>query len=168
MIRSAHPPCTTTLPQYVRSTKAIHYFYAGRAGIRRRHHAGPRNQGLDRNHRSAAVARLCAGRDQPARHHRAHPGSAGPFRHGRHHDHPDACRHHRYHRHANHRLLVDAVSDIISVEPGTVRPVPQMDLPTEESFLEGLVALDDRMVTLVSLDGLIGPVDPRGTSLRSH
>jgi purine-binding chemotaxis protein CheW len=65
-------------------------------------------------------------------------------------------------------LLVDAVSDIISVEPGSVRPVPQMDLPTEESFLEGLVALDDRMVTLVSLDGLIGSVDTRGTSLRSH
>jgi purine-binding chemotaxis protein CheW len=65
-------------------------------------------------------------------------------------------------------LLVDAVSDIISVEPGSVRPVPQMDLPTEESFLEGLVALDDRMVTLVSLDGLIGSVDTHGTSIRPH
>ena len=65
-------------------------------------------------------------------------------------------------------LLVDAVSDIISVEPGIIRPVPQMDLPTEESFLEGLVALDDRMVTLVSLDGLIGPVDARGNTLRPH
>ena len=53
-------------------------------------------------------------------------------------------------------LLVDAVSDIIAVEPGAVRPVPQLDLVTEESFLDGLVALDDRMVTLVSLKGLIG------------
>lgn len=53
-------------------------------------------------------------------------------------------------------LLVDAVSDIIAVEPGAVRPVPQMDLLTEESFLDGLVALEDRMVTLVSLKGLIG------------
>ena len=30
------------------------------------------------------------------------------------------------------------------------------DLSTEDSFLNGLVALDDRMVTLVSLDGVIG------------
>jgi purine-binding chemotaxis protein CheW len=65
-------------------------------------------------------------------------------------------------------LLVDAVSDIISVEPNTIRPVPQMDLPTEESFLEGLVALEGRMVTLVSLDGLIGPVNSHGTGLRPH
>ena len=53
-------------------------------------------------------------------------------------------------------LLVDAVSDIIAVEPAAVRPLPQMDMPTEESFLDGLVALEDRMVTLVSLTGLIG------------
>ncbi len=54
-------------------------------------------------------------------------------------------------------LLVDAVSDIITVEPETIRPVPRMDdLSTEDSFLNGLVALDDRMVTLVSLDGVIG------------
>jgi purine-binding chemotaxis protein CheW len=65
-------------------------------------------------------------------------------------------------------LLVDAVSDIISVEPNTIRPVPQMDLPTEESFLEGLVAMEDRMVTLVSLDGLIGPIDARGSGYRPH
>ena len=53
-------------------------------------------------------------------------------------------------------LLVDAVSDIVSVEPGAIRAVPQMGQPVEESFLEGLVPLGDRMVTLVSLAGLIG------------
>jgi purine-binding chemotaxis protein CheW len=52
-------------------------------------------------------------------------------------------------------LLVDAVSDIISVSPDQVRPVPEMGVAVEERFLEGLVALQDRMVTLVSLDGLI-------------
>jgi purine-binding chemotaxis protein CheW len=66
-------------------------------------------------------------------------------------------------------LLVDAVSDIITVEPSTIRPVPRMDdLPSDESFLDGLVALDDRMVTLVSLDGLIGPVEPAGAGTRTH
>lgn len=54
-------------------------------------------------------------------------------------------------------LLVDAVSDIVSVDPGSVRPVPEMGLPIEDQYLEGLVAMDDRMVTLVSLDRLLAP-----------
>jgi len=52
-------------------------------------------------------------------------------------------------------LLVDAVSDIIAVLPDQVRPVPEIGLPADEHFLEGLVSMDDRMVTLVCLDGLI-------------
>jgi len=51
-------------------------------------------------------------------------------------------------------LLVDTVSDIISVDPAAIRPIPEMGLPTDDRFLSGLVALDDRMVTLVSLSGL--------------
>ena len=53
-------------------------------------------------------------------------------------------------------LLVDAVSDIISVAPDMVRPVPDVGTSVGETFLDGLAALGDRMVTLVSLDGLIG------------
>ncbi len=53
-------------------------------------------------------------------------------------------------------LLVDTVSDIISVDPKSIRAVPEMGLPTDDQFLDGLVALDDRMVTLVSLGGLFG------------
>jgi purine-binding chemotaxis protein CheW len=58
-------------------------------------------------------------------------------------------------------LLVDTVSDIISVDPKAIRPVPEMGLPTEDQFLEGLVAIENRMVTLVSLAGLFGkPAEP--------
>ena len=53
-------------------------------------------------------------------------------------------------------LLVDTVSDIISVNPKAIRPVPEMGLPTEDQFLDGLVAIENRMVTLVSLAGLFG------------
>jgi len=53
-------------------------------------------------------------------------------------------------------LLVDAVSDIVSVDPGSVRPVPDMGILAEENYLDGLVALDQRMVTLVSLERLLG------------
>lgn len=58
-------------------------------------------------------------------------------------------------------LLVDAVSDIISVEREQIRPVPDIGLPAEEHFLDGLVALGGRMVTLVSLEGLIRFGEPR-------
>ncbi|CAL75695.1 Chemotaxis protein cheW [Bradyrhizobium sp. ORS 278] len=53
-------------------------------------------------------------------------------------------------------LLVDTVSDIISVDPKEIRDVPDMGMPVEDQFLEGLVAIQDRMVTLVSLSGLFG------------
>ena len=51
-------------------------------------------------------------------------------------------------------LLVDAVSDIISIEPSAIRPVPEMGLKTDDRCLDGLVSIQDRMVTLVSLEGL--------------
>jgi purine-binding chemotaxis protein CheW len=54
-------------------------------------------------------------------------------------------------------LLVDAVSDIIAVNQDEIRPVPELGLPRDDSFLEGLVAPSgDRMVTLVSLKNLFG------------
>lgn len=53
-------------------------------------------------------------------------------------------------------LLVDAVSDIISVAPDAIRPIPDMGSATQEALLTGLVAVGDRMVSLVALDGLIG------------
>jgi purine-binding chemotaxis protein CheW len=60
-------------------------------------------------------------------------------------------------------LLVDAVSDIISVTPDAVRPIPDMGAGTRENLLAGLVALNDRMVSLVSLDFLMG-ADMAGTA----
>jgi purine-binding chemotaxis protein CheW len=72
-------------------------------------------------------------------------------------------------------LLVDTVSDIISIDPKAIRPVPEMGLPTEDQFLDGLVAMDNRMVTLVSLAGLFNkraadPVqsDARGTTAETR
>ena len=63
-------------------------------------------------------------------------------------------------------LLVDTVSDIISVDPKAIRPVPEMGLAAEDQFFEGLVAIDARMVTLVSLAGLFG--SPAHTSKRNY
>jgi len=48
-------------------------------------------------------------------------------------------------------LLVDAVSDILTVSPDSIRPVPDVGLGAEVAFLDGLVAVDQRMVTLIAL-----------------
>lgn len=53
-------------------------------------------------------------------------------------------------------LLVDTVSDIITVDPSEIRPVPEMGVQSAEQYLGGLVAMESRMVTLVSLAGLFG------------
>lgn len=53
-------------------------------------------------------------------------------------------------------LLVDTVSDIITVDPTEIRPVPEMGVQSAEQYLGGLVALESRMVTVVSLSGLFG------------
>ena len=51
-------------------------------------------------------------------------------------------------------LLVDAVSDILTVGEDDVRPVPVMDRVIAAEFLTGLVSVKDSMVALLSLDNL--------------
>jgi len=65
-------------------------------------------------------------------------------------------------------LLVDTVSDIISIDPQAIRPVPEMGLPAGDQFLDGLVALEDRMVTLVSLAGLFNSQACDVASVATH
>jgi purine-binding chemotaxis protein CheW len=63
-------------------------------------------------------------------------------------------------------LLVDAVSDIISVSPEEIRTIPDMGSGCRENLLAGLVALPDRMVSLVSIDFLTGTGELRHGELR--
>ncbi len=51
-------------------------------------------------------------------------------------------------------VLVDAVSDILTLEPGGVLAVPKMDACTDQRFLSGLVSQDDHLVTLLQLEEL--------------
>lgn len=52
-------------------------------------------------------------------------------------------------------LLVDAVSDIISVASGEIRPVPEVGAAAPERLLCGLVPRERGMVALVSLESLL-------------
>ncbi|MGI9451396.1 MAG: chemotaxis protein CheW [Geminicoccaceae bacterium] len=51
-------------------------------------------------------------------------------------------------------ILVDAVSDILTLEPGEVLPMPEMDACINQRFLAGLVAQDERLVALLKLEEL--------------
>ena len=53
-------------------------------------------------------------------------------------------------------ILVDAVSDILTVEKREILPVPEMERAIDEEYLSGLVTIEDRMVALVSLEKLFG------------
>jgi purine-binding chemotaxis protein CheW len=59
-------------------------------------------------------------------------------------------------------LLVDGVSDILSVGGGEIAPVPDLDAHADTAFLAGLVALEGRMVTIIAVDELLrgGDADP--------
>ncbi|MDH3664692.1 MAG: chemotaxis protein CheW [Alphaproteobacteria bacterium] len=51
-------------------------------------------------------------------------------------------------------ILVDAVSDILALEPGDIMLVPKADNGPDQAFLIGLVAKGERMISLLELEGL--------------
>ena len=52
-------------------------------------------------------------------------------------------------------LLADRVSDIISVEPATIKPVPAVAETGGRGFLSGLVNVDDATIGLINLNSII-------------
>jgi len=52
-------------------------------------------------------------------------------------------------------LLVDAVSDIIAQPAEQVQPTPDVGSETSKSFVLGVMAMEDRMVSLIALDSLM-------------
>ncbi len=59
-------------------------------------------------------------------------------------------------------ILVDAVSDILTLEPDSVLPVPAIESGANQRFLSGLVSRDERLVALLKLEQLfdIGDLSP--------
>ena len=57
-------------------------------------------------------------------------------------------------------LLVDAVSDILSVTDDMVQPTPEVASDTAKTFVRGLLALDGRMISLIGLDHVLPDLEP--------
>lgn len=56
-------------------------------------------------------------------------------------------------------LLVDAVSDILTVTDDMIQPPPDVACDTVKSFVRGILAIDGRMISLISLDRILPEVD---------
>jgi len=52
-------------------------------------------------------------------------------------------------------LLVDAVSDILTVTDDAIQPTPDVASDTAKTFVRGLLAIDGRMISLVGLDHVL-------------
>jgi purine-binding chemotaxis protein CheW len=54
-------------------------------------------------------------------------------------------------------LLVDAVSDILTVSSALIQPAPDVASELVKIFVRGLVPVDGRMISLISLDHVLPP-----------
>ncbi|MDB2414573.1 chemotaxis protein CheW [Rickettsiales bacterium] len=51
-------------------------------------------------------------------------------------------------------VLVDTVSDILSVDSNDIRPAPQIETDLDVEFIDGLISIKDKMVVLLNVNNL--------------
>lgn len=56
-------------------------------------------------------------------------------------------------------LLVDAVSDILTVTDDVIQPTPDVASDTAKTFVRGLIAMDGRMISLIGLERVLPDVE---------
>jgi purine-binding chemotaxis protein CheW len=52
-------------------------------------------------------------------------------------------------------MVVDSVSDVITLKPEQIKPAPEMGSVLDTDYLIGLGTLDERMLILVDIDNLM-------------
>lgn len=56
-------------------------------------------------------------------------------------------------------LLVDGVSDILTIDLAQVQPTPEVASDMAKSFVRGVIPIDGRMVSLLALNTVLLTVD---------
>jgi len=56
-------------------------------------------------------------------------------------------------------MVVDSVSDVITLNPEQIKPAPEMGTTFDSDYLIGLGTLDERMLILVDIDKLMSSAD---------
>ena len=57
-------------------------------------------------------------------------------------------------------LLVDAVSDILTVTEADIQPTPDVASELAKTFVRGVLAIDGRMISLIALDHVLPTQEP--------
>ena len=57
-------------------------------------------------------------------------------------------------------LLVDAVSDILTVTEADIQPTPDVASELAKTFVRGVLAIDGRMISLIALDHVLPAQEP--------
>ena len=52
-------------------------------------------------------------------------------------------------------IVVDSVSDVLSIEQAAIRPAPEFSAAIEASFVRGLASINDRLLILVDIEMLM-------------
>ena len=62
---------------------------------------------------------------------------------------------------ANHiiGMVVDSVSDVITLSPGDIKPAPEMGAAFDTQYLIGLGTIDERMLMLIDIEKLMSSDD---------
>lgn len=56
-------------------------------------------------------------------------------------------------------MVVDSVSDVITLSPGQVKPAPEMGTALNTDYLIGLGTIDERMLILVDIDKMMSSAE---------
>jgi purine-binding chemotaxis protein CheW len=56
-------------------------------------------------------------------------------------------------------LLVDAVSDILTIPQDLIQPTPDVACDAVRSFVRGLAAVDGRMISVVAMDRVLPDIE---------
>jgi purine-binding chemotaxis protein CheW len=56
-------------------------------------------------------------------------------------------------------MVVDSVSDVITLNPGQIKPAPAMGIALNTDYLIGLGAIDERMLILVDIERLMSSTE---------
>lgn len=56
-------------------------------------------------------------------------------------------------------IVVDAVSEVLRINPGEIEPPPMGVIGLDQSYVSGLVKMDDRIMILLDIDGILSVED---------
>ncbi|NQD36598.1 chemotaxis protein CheW [Permianibacter sp. IMCC34836] len=56
-------------------------------------------------------------------------------------------------------IVVDGVSDVLALKAEQIKPAPQFSSTVNTSYIDGLGTIDDRMIILLDIEGLLASAD---------